>query len=316
MIPSWSPPRGQEFERLRIADYIHGRTQVVGQPEVPVKGIFLDLPEGQSATLSVLQTEIDTYDGYQVFPVPENILDDQGAITAVGESFVWNESAYAIDEFYPAAVAQLGDGFVFRDQIKQQVLFYPLTFNPAGGQLRHHRRIRVRIDYEESSLAKADTRSPAPWQLPITNGTSQSMPSVGKMAIAFGASPIMVNPISPVLSSLGVLINALWSPDTGIQGTAYKILVEEEGIYRLTRNYLATNGVDVDALDLSQLRIYNLGAEIAIYIYDQNGDDVIDSSDTIEFYGQPVPAQYAKYGRHNAYWLVTAGGTGVPQAHG
>ena len=37
------------------------------------------------------------------------------------------------------------------------------------------------------------------------------------MTMAFGAAPIMVNPISPVLSSLGVLVNALWSPDTGAQ---------------------------------------------------------------------------------------------------
>ncbi len=306
---------GREFERLRIADYIHGHTQELGQPELPLKGIFLDLPEGQSATLSVLQTEVDTYDGYQVFPVPENIVDDQGAITAVGESFVWNESAYAIDEFYPAAVAQLGDGFVFRDQIKQQVLFYPLTFNPATGELRHYRKIRIRIEYAgmDANLAKADTRSAAPWQLPITNGTSESIPAAGKMAIAFGAAPIMVNPISAVLSSLGVLVNALWSPDTGIQGTAYKIRVEEEGIYRLTRDYLATNGVDVDALDLSRLRIYNLGAEIAIYVYDENGDDFLDNSDYIEFYGQAVTAQYAKYGRNNVYWLLTAGGTGIPR---
>ncbi|MGD2187352.1 MAG: C25 family cysteine peptidase, partial [Desulfobacterales bacterium] len=306
---------GQEFERLRISDYIHGYTQELGQPELPVKGIFLDLPEGQSATLSVLQTEINTYDGYQVFPVPENILDDQGTISAVAESFVWDQSAYANDAFYPAAVAGLGDGFVFRDQIKQQVLFYPLTFNPASGQLRHHRKIQVRIDYVDcgNCLAKADSFRPAPWQLPTTDGTSDSVPPVGQMAMAFGAAPIMVNPISPVLSSLGVLVNALWSPDMGAQGTAYKIQVEEEGIYRLTRDYLASNGVDVDALDLSQIRIYNLGSEIAIYLYDENGDDVIDSSDYIEFYGQPVAAPYAKYGRPNVYWLVTEGGLGTPR---
>jgi hypothetical protein len=304
---------GQEFERLRIADYIHGRTQDVGQPEVPVKGIFLDLPKGQSATLSVLQTEVDTYTGYQVFPVPENILDEQGTITAVGESFVWDQSAYEIDEFYPTAVARLGDGFVFRGQIKQQVRFHPLSFNPTSGELRHYRKIRVRIDYEEGSLAKADTPSTAPWPLPITNEASESIPAVGKMAMAFGAAPIMVNPISPVLSSLGVLVNALWSPDTGAQGTAYKILVEEEGIYRLTRDYLTDNGVDVDGLDLSQVRIYNLGTEIAIHVYDENVDDTLDNSDYIEFYGQPVTAQYAKYSRHNLYWLLTGGGTGIPK---
>ena len=113
---------------------------------MPVKGIFLDLPEGQLATLSVLQTEVDTYSGYQVFPVPENIVDEQGTITAVGESFVWDQAAYEIDEFYPAAAAQLGDGFVFRGQTKLQVLFHPLSFNPVTGELRHYRKIRVRID--------------------------------------------------------------------------------------------------------------------------------------------------------------------------
>ncbi|MBW2437158.1 MAG: hypothetical protein JRF29_07755, partial [Deltaproteobacteria bacterium] len=174
-------------------------------------------------------------------------------------------------------------------------------------------KIRVRIDYVEGTLAKADTHSPEPWQLPISNGTSESIPSVGKMAMAFGAAPIMVNPISPVLSSLGVLVNALWSPDTGVQGTAYKILLEEEGIYRLTKDYLDTNGVDTAAIDLSQVRIYNLGTEVAIDVYDQNSDDYFDSTDYIEFYGQPVTAQYAKYGRHNVYWLVTAGGTGTPK---
>jgi len=304
---------GQEFERLRIAGYIHGHTRDVGKPEVPLKGILLDIPQGQSATLSVLQTEVDTCAGYQIFPVPEHVVDDQGSVAGVGESFVWNQSTYALDAFYPQDVAQLGDVFVFRGQSKQQLLFYPLSFNPASGQLRHYRKIRVRIDYVEGNLAKADPVTPAPWQLPVANGASGSITSIGQMAMAFGAAPMIANPISPVLSSLGVLFNALWSPDAGVQGAAYKIYVEQEGLYRLTRDYLAANGVDVDGLDLSQIRIYNLGEEVAIYVYDQNADDRLDASDTIEFYGRPVAARYAKYAGDNVYWLVTAGGTGSPR---
>jgi len=304
---------GLEFERLSISEYIHGRSQDVGKPEVPLKGILLDIPEGQRAALEVLQTEVDTYAGYRVFPVPENILDDQGSIAAVAESFVWNQSAYAIDEFYPVAVAELGDGFVFRGQLKQQLMFYPISFNPATGELRHYRKIRVRIDYEAGTLARAETQSPAPWQLPIDSGATDSITAAGKMAVALGAAPMMINPLSPVLSSLGVLVNALWSPDTGIEGTAYKILVEEEGIYRLTRDYLVANNVDADGLDLSELRIYNLGQEIAIFIYDEDGNGTLDAADYIEFYGRPVTAPYAKYARYNVYWLVTAAGSTLPR---
>jgi hypothetical protein len=304
---------GQEFERLRIADYIHGHTRELGKPEVPLKGILLDIPQGQSAALSVLQTELDTYSGYQVFPVPEQVVDDQGSVAGVGESFVWNQRAYALDAFYPQEVAQLGDVFVFRGQSKQQLLFYPLSFNPATGQLKHFRKIRVRIDYVDGNLAKADPVTPAPWQLPVTGGASDSIASIGQMAMAFGAAPMIANPLSPVLSSLGVLVDALWSPDTGVQGAAYRIYVEQEGLYRLTRDYLAANGVAVDLLDLSQIRIYNLGEEVALYVHDQNADDFLDATDFIEFYGRPVAARYAKYARDNVYWLVTAGGTGNPR---
>ncbi|MEJ2099380.1 MAG: C25 family peptidase propeptide domain-containing protein, partial [Desulfobacterales bacterium] len=304
---------GLEFERLRISQYIHGYSQEVGKPEVPLKGILLDIPEGQSATLEVLQTEVDTYTGYRLLPVPENIVDDQGSTVSVAESFIWDQTAYAIDEFYPAAVAALGDGFVFRGQLKQQLMFYPISFDPATGELRHYRKIRVRIDYQEGILAKADTHSPPPWQLPIDNGAADSITAAGKMAVALGAAPMVINPISPILSSLGVLVNALWSPDTGAQGTAYKILVEEEGIYRLTRDYLAANDVDVDGLDLSQIRIYNLGEEIAVFIYDENEDNTLDDADYIEFYGRPAADPYAKYARYNVYWLVTADGSSLPK---
>jgi hypothetical protein len=40
---------GQEFERLKIPEYIHGFTHEVGKPELPLKGILLDIPEGNSA---------------------------------------------------------------------------------------------------------------------------------------------------------------------------------------------------------------------------------------------------------------------------
>jgi hypothetical protein len=304
---------GEEFERLRIVDYIHGHTREVGKPEMPVKGILLDIPQDKIATLSIQQTEVEIYTGYRILPVPESVVDDQGSTAAVGESFVWNQIAYALDAFYPQDVARLGDVFVFRGQNKQQVLFQPFAFNPVSSELRHYRKILVRIDYDEGTLAKADTYSPEPWQLPVTSGAPDSFASIGHMAMAFGAAPLITNPISPLLSSLGALVNTLWSPDTGAQGTAYKIYVEQEGIYRLTRDYLVANGVDVAAMDLSQIRIYNLGEEVALSVYDQNTDNILDAADYIEFYGRPVTALYAKYARDNVYWLVTAGGMGSPK---
>ncbi len=52
---------------------------------------------------------------------------------------------------------------------------------------------------------------------------------------------------------------------------------------------------------------------MAIYVYDQNADNYLDASDYIEFYAAAVAPAYAKYAPNNVYWLVTAGGSGVPK---
>ena len=85
----------------------------------------------------------------------------------VAEVFAFDERPMPQDGFYPNAAARLGDTFVFRDQTKQQVVFYPVAFNPATGQIIVYTRIRVRINYGDSPLARAGKRvKPAPWKPP------------------------------------------------------------------------------------------------------------------------------------------------------
>lgn len=104
---------------------------------------------------------------------------------------------------------------------------------------------------------------------------------------------------------------APWSPPATAR--AYKVLVAEEGIYRLTGSWLASKGVDPAGLDLGQVRMYNLGEELAIHIYDPNANNRLDDGDFIQFYGKPVTGPAAKYAKSNVYWLTASGGTGAPK---
>ena len=61
-----------------------------------------------------------------------------------------------------------------------------------------------------------------------------------------------------------MVLSAVWAPPADFGATAYKILTSEAGIYRIYRTDLALDD------DLSRLRLYHLGSEVAIYIYDQN----------------------------------------------
>jgi hypothetical protein len=87
------------------------------------------------------------HEGYRIYPVPQAVLDTEAGMAAVGEAFYQDHSAYSVDGFYPQAVAALGTSYVFRDQTKQQIVFYPISFNPVTGQLNLYEHIRVRIDY-------------------------------------------------------------------------------------------------------------------------------------------------------------------------
>jgi hypothetical protein len=277
---------GQEFERLRIKDYIHGFTDEVGKPELPIKGILRDIPAGNGVTLTVLETEDELHTGYRVYPVPEKSVDDQGQLAHVGETFVIDEAAYSVDAFYPVAPALLGKEYLFRGQQKQQIFFYPLTFNPASGELRHLRRIRIRVDYVDAGGVGSSGPKPAVWTPP---GLEESSLDLSIMAES-----------------------AAWEPLSGAS-PVYKVLVAEEGIYRLSKTWLEARGVNVGGFDLSQVRIYNLGQEIAISVYDENGDTQFDPEDYIDFYGKALEEDYAKYTKNNVYWLTLEGGVGAPK---
>jgi hypothetical protein len=88
----------------------------------------------------------------------------------------------------------------------------------------------------------------------------------------------------------------------------YKIMVAGEGLYRLSRDFLAGQAVALDRVDLSRVRLYHQGREVAVWVHDANGDTVFDDSDHITFYALPVGAEFAKYSADNVYWLTTGAG--------
>jgi hypothetical protein len=307
----------EEFERLKINDYVHGRTADVGQPELPLKGVLVDIPSNKGVALSVLEIDEISHSGYRVYPAPEQILSQDASSPGVTEVFAYDEQAYSSDAFYPGVVAEAGAGYIFRGQVKQQIKFYPLRFNPASGEVEHYSRIRVRLDYVDADNSPIAQSEPIAWSPP------KPLPGLGGPVMAMmsntALSATLLAPVIAPLSPLGILLSTLWSPDPGAMDlTAYKITLEDEGVYRIDRDWLTARGLGagaIDALNLSALRLYHLGDEVAVYIYDQDSDDQLDAGDYIEFYGQSVESTYAKYTRSNIYWLVS-GGIGSPSRMG
>ena len=260
---------GQAFERLRVPAYVHGYTLEPGLPQVPLKGILLDIPQGKQARVEVLEATSRVLAGYRVYPAP---VHEVGANNQVAEVFRWDEAAYQQNAYYPAVAAELSTEYVFRGQAKQRLIFYPLRFNPGTGELLHCERLRVRVEFDAA----------------FASGEGEHRRAAAA-AVAHRAP------------------RAAWSPAAG---AAYKVSTNGEGIYRVTRDWLTAQGIgptEIDAIDLSHVQLFNLGAEQAIHVYDQNANHRLDAADYISFYAAAVPAAYAKYAKYNVYWLIDAG---------
>jgi hypothetical protein len=268
---------GQSFERLRIPSYVHGYTREIGLPQVPVKGVLLDIPAGRVATVEVLGEDVRVLSGYRIYPAPEYRTGEEGQLSEV---FFWDEAAYRNNAYYPAAAAELSTEYVFRGETKQRLVFYPLRFNPGTGELLHSERIRVRVEFADPAFAQG----------------------FGGQARAALAAVAAGGVYRAVASGEGTWVRPA--------GVAYKLSTEGEGIYRITMDWLTAQGLgvtEVEAIDLSRVQLFSLGVEQSLYVVDVNANNRLDPGDKITFYAVAVPAGYAKYARYNVYWLIDAG---------
>ena len=94
------------------------------------------------------------------------------------------------------------------------------------------------------------------------------------------------------------------------RAAAYKVLVNQTGIYQLTYASLQSAGLPVDTLDPRTFRLFDGGhggAEVALWVVGED-DGRFDAGDEIRFYGRAVDTIYTST---NVYWLTYGEGSGL-----
>jgi hypothetical protein len=239
---------GREYQRISIPGYPHGLSSEVGSPQVPVKGVLLEVPEKRDLSVKVLESEEETRTGYNIYPAPDyQAQGGEGRSRYLAGQFVLDEEAYSDGRFYPGSAVELGNTGYLRDQKVVQLRFYPIQFKPVTGKVKLHKKIRVRVNFHNRGMAQLSSQEP-----------------IKGYTLSF-------------------------------DGPAYKISINETGIYRLSYDYLASNAPGVLLKPPSTLKLYNKGQEAALRVIE---------GDFIEFY---AVAEDTRYADTNVYWL-TAGG--------
>jgi hypothetical protein len=179
-----------------------------------------------------------------------------------------------------------------RDQRVLQLRFFPFQYNPASGELSRYTRIRVevRFSYPEGQprLSAASTE----------DGSFNGVLENGLLNYD-SARQWRAGPSSREAETALVL---------GQGEPPYKVLVDEDGIYRLTYTALVGAGMDLEGVDPDDLELYNRDLEVAIRVVDEDDDGEIEEEDYILFYGEQMTTTYTYT---NVYWLGTGTGDGL-----
>lgn len=262
-----------------------------GQPRLPVRGAMLGIPANASLQIEVVETEtVSLPDRYDLCPGAEPIVewdaDQNNPPRFLGYQATQNALAYAADQFGPQAPVELiSTGFV-RSQRVASLRFQPFQYNPATDELRYHRRIRVQVSFLGGS-SRARTTMAASEEGSFETSLRQALVNYNQ-ARSFRVAPA-TDSQSPFLPEA-----------TNDNGRAFKVLVDQDGIYRITYSDLQTAGFPVGSLSPTTLRLYNRGVEVALYVAGEQ-DGVFNTTDYFLFYGQNPRA---KYTNTNVYWLT------------
>ena len=280
---------GQPCQVLKVPGF--AENDEPGRPRLPQRGAMLGVPANAALQLEVVESEIvQLPEHYQLCPGEAPIASweagQDGPPDILGYQALRDESFYLTDQFSPVEPVQLAaTGFV-RSQRVASLRFQPFQYNPVTGELRYYSRLRLRLSFLAGSSRKrlalaATDEGPFEASLRLTLVNYEQ------------ARGWRVRPEGE--SQRTTLPDALAE-----DGRAFKLLVDQDGMYRVTYDDLQAAGFPLDGLVPASLRLHNRGQEAAIYVAGEQ-DGQFNPGDFFLFYGQNPRSKYTDT---NVYWLT------------
>ena len=324
-------PLGKEFQRLSIKGY--GCLSEEGKPQLPMKGVLLATPvehpdfvgEEAEVTVKVSESSVLSFSGLSLAVNGfKNGLNGLGHLrrksNQLNPSRSLATSATSADS-YPGKLAEIGFSGYLRDARVVQLCIYPVQYNPFRKEVKLYTKLRITVEFfykskrpfrtpsrggAMSAAPKAETsaisKQPKEWEK-IYNHTIanyQSLqsfhPSNRPSFHGFDTQATQPKPSIPFTSPIAPRLQ---------RQTRYKLIVDEDGIYRLTYRDFLDAGIDVSSINPKTLKLTNKGKAVPLFVSGEN-DGFFDDCDYLEFHGEFNRGKYSLYGEYtteNVYWL-------------
>lgn len=187
---------------------------------------------------------------------------------------------------YPAEIVEVSEPYIFRNMRMVDVKIYPLQYYPTERRVRLLKRISILLTLRGGQPGENLSR---------ISQTGREL--LKQRLINFEQAQ------NWALPSPSALQRVIPNYDFSV-GNWYKIPITEEGIYRVSGQFLQTQGISISSIDPATIQLFSYGGaplsynttvprpadlnEVAIAIEDQNGNGVFEASDAFLFYGRGI----------------------------
>lgn len=153
IIENISSSAGDLYQKLNLVG--GGYLADIGKPELPTKGIYLDIPEDVEIELNVKSTEFHEEEGYNIYPCQPSSLDYENEIKSLEKDI----ETYQIDSFYPNEITGIIDIGIIRSHHSILLIICPVRYNPVEQKIRLYTKILIEINYSPLNSDSMDSTS-------------------------------------------------------------------------------------------------------------------------------------------------------------
>ncbi|MEA3337841.1 MAG: C25 family cysteine peptidase [Chloroflexota bacterium] len=286
---------GNQFHRLELPEY--GAYGEIGQAELLQRGLLVGIPVGAEVTVRILETEVEEFpEPLHIAPVlkreinydPETGKPD--LVPGVLERYSLDEGFYTTDEFAPADIVVVDEIGFIRQQRFVRIVLRPLQYNPATGQLRVHRYLRVEVTFsgqEAGWLAGGEIQGNDPFD-----------PILRSQLLNFEQARQWRAPHRPDLREVA-RSNIGYPGD--MAGPWFKTSLRHTGLYKVTLQELQDASLaPLATADPALLQVWHNGEELAATFHG-DADASFDEGEALIFYTD-VPRSL--YSETDVFWLT------------
>jgi hypothetical protein len=256
-----------------------GLTNQAGGYQLPVRRVIIAVPPEGEVAVEVLDVTATDLPGINLAPAAKVEPDEQSPLGY--RAVPWRTERKSV-QWYPQEIVASGSPVWLRNQRTVELEISPVQYDPALRRARLCSQITVSVGFQGSGEAVPQN------QRDLFEGIYRNVllnydQSLGWRKVA--EQPGLRKPTVPY--------------PFGYSDNWYKVIVRENGIYRMDRAMLVQSGVPVGSLDPRTIRMFSGGGkilpldnsnpflelhEIAIFVSGEQ-DGSFDSDDFILFYG-------------------------------